>query len=117
VTEEEQARKKRIHEKAEMSYAKASMPSRMQKDQDRKAQLPPKHLGEEYTFKPKIGEMKTAEMFKSMQRKFEDSLARKKSQMAVTRPKSPNFSKPKSRHKEFHQKLLETKVNPSTEIL
>jgi len=41
--------------------------------------------------------MKTAEMFKSMQRKFEDSLARKKSQMAVTRPKSPNFSKPKSK--------------------
>lgn len=32
LQEEEQARKKRIHEKAEMSYAKASMPSRMQKD-------------------------------------------------------------------------------------
>jgi hypothetical protein len=86
-----------------MSYAKASMPSRMQKDQDRKAQLPPKHLGEQYTFKPKIGEMKTAEMFKSMQRKFEDSLARKKSQMAVTRPKSPNFSKPKSKPLERDQ--------------
>lgn len=32
LVEAEQARKKRIHEQAEMSYAKASMPSRMQKD-------------------------------------------------------------------------------------
>lgn len=42
-------------------------------------------------------------MFKAMQRKFEDSLARKKSQMAVTRPKSPNFTKPKSKPLERDQ--------------
>lgn len=36
-------------------------------------------------------------MFKTMQRKFEEQLARKKSQMAVTKPRSPNFSKSKSK--------------------
>ncbi len=79
MEEEEIARQKRIHEMAEISYAKSSMPSRMQKDIDRKAQLPPKDLSEHYTFKPKVGEIVTAEMFKVMQRKFEDKLLRKKS--------------------------------------
>lgn len=32
-----------------------------------------------------------------MQRKFEDKLLRKKSQMAKTKPRSPNFVKSKSR--------------------
>lgn len=36
-------------------------------------------------------------MFKAMQRKFEEKLNRKKSQMAVTKPQSPNFTKSKSR--------------------
>ena len=41
LQQEEQARKKRIHEQAEISYAKASMPSRMQKDHDRKTSEQP----------------------------------------------------------------------------
>lgn len=36
IEEEEIARQKRIHEMAEMSYSRSSMPSRMQKDLDRK---------------------------------------------------------------------------------
>lgn len=36
IEKEEQERKKRISEQAEISYARASMPSRMQKDHDRK---------------------------------------------------------------------------------
>jgi hypothetical protein len=36
-------------------------------------------------------------MFKQKQRKFEEQLLRKKSQMAITRPQSPNFAKTKSR--------------------
>jgi len=36
-------------------------------------------------------------MFKTMQRKFEEKLLRKKSQMAITKPKSPDFYKTKSR--------------------
>lgn len=36
IEEEEIARQKRIHEMAEISYGKSSMPSRMQKDLDRK---------------------------------------------------------------------------------
>ena len=32
-----------------------------------------------------------------MQRKFEEKLNRRKSQMAVTKPKSPNFQKTKQR--------------------
>lgn len=79
MEEEEIARQKRIHEMAEISYGKSSMPSRMQKDLDRKKQLPPKDLAEHYTFKPKIGELVTAEMFRTMQRRFEEKLLRKKS--------------------------------------
>lgn len=37
IEEEEIARQKRVHEMAEISYAKSKMPSRMQKDMDRKA--------------------------------------------------------------------------------
>lgn len=44
MEEEEIARQKRIHEMAEISYARSHMPSRMQKDRDRKAQIPPKDL-------------------------------------------------------------------------
>lgn len=86
-----------MHEQAEISYAKASMPSRMQKDHDRKqTDLPKKDpIAEQYSFKPKIGETVTSEMFKQMQRKFEEKLNRKKSQMAVTKPRSPNFQKTK----------------------
>jgi hypothetical protein len=50
------------------------MPSRMQKDLERRSQLPPKPLGEEYSFKPKIGKAVTAEMFKEQQQKFMDDL-------------------------------------------
>jgi hypothetical protein len=42
------------------------MPSRMQKEQDRRAAKGPikDSLDDLYTFKPKIGELVTAEMFK-----------------------------------------------------
>lgn len=70
----------------------------MQKDFDRKKSEPNKDpTADLYPFKPKIGEAVTAEMFRSMQRKFEEKLNRKKSQMAVTKPRSPNFTKSKSR--------------------
>lgn len=61
VEKDKQDRSKRVHEMAEISYAKSSMPSRMQKDLDRKANEPPAKdtLGEHYTFKPKIGEIVT----------------------------------------------------------
>lgn len=57
------------------------MPSRMQKDYDRKATEQPKKdpIAEQYSFKPKIGETVTGEMFKQMQRKFEEKLNRRKS--------------------------------------
>lgn len=91
-------RKKRVHEQAEISYSKSRMPSRMQKDFDRKKnEIKKDPTADLYPFKPKIGEAVTGEMFKTMQRKFEEKLNRKKSQMAVTKPQSPNFSKPKSR--------------------
>lgn len=67
------------------------MPTRMQKDLDRKAQMTESLPEETYSFKPKIGETVTAEMFKSKQHKFEEKIQRKKSQMAVTIPKSPQF--------------------------
>ena len=57
-------RKKRVKEYAEAKLAQAAMPSRMQKDLERRSQLPPKPLGDEYSFKPKIGKAVTAEMFK-----------------------------------------------------
>lgn len=50
MEKEEQSRKKRIHEQAEINYSKARMPSRMQKDKDRKSQLPPKDKHEEFSF-------------------------------------------------------------------
>lgn len=88
IEKDKQERSKRVHEMAEISYAKSSMPSRMQKDLDRKANEPPAKdtLSEHYTFKPKIGETVTGQMFKQMQRNFEAKLSRKKSQMAVTKP-------------------------------
>lgn len=66
IKEEEQARKKRIHEQAEISFAKSSMPSRMQKDLDRKKSEGPQKdaISDQYSFKPKIGETVTGEMFK-----------------------------------------------------
>lgn len=73
------------------------MPSRMQKDADRKKQIAPEDLQEQYSFKPKIGKKVTGEMFKQMQRNFEDQLQRRKSQTAKTKPKSPNFEKPRAR--------------------
>jgi hypothetical protein len=61
---EEVARKKRIKELAESKLAQAAMPSRMKQDLERRAALPPKStVDEDCTFKPKIGEMKTAEDF------------------------------------------------------
>ncbi len=53
--EEEITRQKRIRETAELSYSKSHMPTRMQKEIDRKSQLPPKSQQENYPFKPKIG--------------------------------------------------------------
>ena len=98
IEKQDQDRKKRIHEQAEISYAKASMPSRMQKAANREKEKPSKSLqAEQYSFQPKINEAVTSEMFKTMQRKFEAKLNRKKSQMAVTRPKSPDFQKQKQR--------------------
>lgn len=97
MKKEEQERQKRVHKNAEISYAKAKMPSRMQRDQDRKAQLPPPKLEEEYSFQPKINKPKTAEQYKKMQKKFEENMQKKKSQMTVTRPISPNFTKKQSK--------------------
>ena len=97
MREQEEERKKRIHENAQASIKRANMPPRMQKDADRKKQIPPKDLQEQYSFRPKIGKKVTGEMFKAMQRNFEDQLQRKKSQTAHTIPKSPNFEKVKSR--------------------
>lgn len=48
------------------------MPSRMQKDLERKSTQGSIPQAPEHTFKPKIGQPKTAEMFKAMQQKFED---------------------------------------------
>lgn len=69
----------------------------MQKDHDRKEQMPKKVKEEQYSFKPKIGEMKTGEMFKAMQRKFEEQLMSKKSQVSTTKPVSPKFTKTKTK--------------------
>jgi hypothetical protein len=66
IHEEEITRQKRIRETAELSYAKSHMPTRMQKECDRKAQLPPKSQQENYSFKPKIGQVVTSEMFLEM---------------------------------------------------
>jgi len=41
------------------------MPSRMQKDKDRKAQIPVVDKHEKYSFKPIVGPLVTAEDFKS----------------------------------------------------
>lgn len=53
------------------------MPSRMQQDLERKSQMP-KPKAEEYSFKPKINEMKTAEDFQLQHQKFEAQLQSKK---------------------------------------
>lgn len=52
VEKQEQDRKKRIHEQAEISYAKASMPSRMQKAANRESEKPKAKdpIAEMYTF-------------------------------------------------------------------
>ena len=56
--------------------------------------MPPKQTEVDmYSFKPKINELVTAEQFKKAQNKFNSKLNKKKSQMQVTRPKSPNFTK------------------------
>ena len=73
------------------------MPSRMQKDHDRKIHIPPEDKSEKFTFKPKTNEVITAKQFQEMQRKFEEKLHRKKSQMAVTIPHSPKFKETKIR--------------------
>lgn len=44
MREQEEERKKRIHENAQASIKRANMPPRMQKDADRKKQIPPKDL-------------------------------------------------------------------------
>ena len=67
------------------------MPSRMQKDHDSKMLIPPEDKSENFTFKTKTNEVITAKQFQEMQRKFEEKLHRKKSQMAVTIPRSPKF--------------------------
>lgn len=80
VQEEQIARQKRIHEHAELNYGKAHLPSRMQKDVDRKARLPPKpDASTQYPHKPEINPPVTADMFKHMQRKFAEKIERKKS--------------------------------------
>ena len=98
IQEEDQKRRKSVHEKAELLLAQSKMPSRMQKDMDRKKQLPPKDLAEQYTFKPKLGNTDiNAEKFATMQRKFSEKLLARKSQTAITRPRSPNFQPSKHR--------------------
>lgn len=68
-------------------------------------------MEDQYTFKPKIGEPVSAEQFKAMQRKFEEKIQRKKSQMATTKPQSPNFSKTK--HKPLQKDYVnETPTKP-----
>lgn len=69
----------------------------MQKATDAQKQLPPKHSGEEYPFRPSINECVTAEMFKLKQRKFQEKLQQKKQQTATTKPHSPKFTPVKQR--------------------
>lgn len=89
----------------------------------------PKDKQVQYSFKPKIGEMKTAEMFRSMQKSFESQLQRKKSQVSTTTPKSPKFTKTKTRPLErsyvneappqpdkLKQLLAKSMTKPSTQV-
>lgn len=80
------ARQQRIKQEAEAKLALAKAPERMQKDLERRSNLPPKPLGDDYTFKPKIGKAVTAEMFKELHDKFAEDLMNKKSQMSLTKP-------------------------------
>ena len=50
-----------------------------------------------YSFNPKINDLVTKEQFEKQQLKFNQKLQKKKSQMQVTRPKSPNFTKKQSK--------------------
>jgi|LauGreDrversion4_2_1035121.scaffolds.fasta_scaffold383144_1 hypothetical protein len=91
------AREQRIKQEAEAKLALAKAPERMQKDLERRSNLPPKPLGDDYTFKPKIGKAVTAEMFKELHEKFAEDLMNKKSQMSLTKPQEPNISKSRPR--------------------
>ena len=51
-----------------------------------------------HSFMPKINELVTREQFEKQQLKFNQKLSKKKSQMQVTRPKSPNFTKRQSKN-------------------
>ena len=73
------------------------MPSRMQQDADNKKQNPTQLKREEYSFKPHINEPKTASMFKKMQDKFLEKLNKRKGEFVPVTPKSPNFTKTKSK--------------------
>jgi hypothetical protein len=62
----EEERLKRIHAAAEESHARAKMPRRMQQDLENKKRNPKKAPEPEYSFKPMIGDLKTAADFKIM---------------------------------------------------
>ena len=76
---------------AASSHSRSKMPTRMQLDLNLKQKTEIKQ--EEYSFRPKIGELITAQMFEEKQKRFHDKLQRQKSLSAVTVPKSPNFVK------------------------
>ena len=79
-TKGKEERKRRIQEEAEAKLALAKAPERMQKDlEKRSTNVQQKPLGDDYTFKPKIGKLVTAEMFKEQQERFAEELKNKKS--------------------------------------
>jgi hypothetical protein len=97
IKKEEEERIKRINSEAKINQAKARMPSRMQQDADNRKQNPKTIKQEEYSFKPQINEPKTGAMFKKMQDKFLEKLNKRKGEFVPVQPRSPNFTKTKSR--------------------
>jgi hypothetical protein len=66
LEKENRDREQRVRRNAEISKSKSSMPPRMQRDMDRKAQEAKKPPKQEYSFAPKINASKTAaQMLKS----------------------------------------------------
>ena len=63
-TKGKEERKRRIQQEAEAKLAQSKAPERMQKDLEKRQSVQPQPLGDDYTFKPKIGKLVTAEMFK-----------------------------------------------------
>lgn len=61
---QEEARLKRIHQKAKENYGLASMPNRMQQAAEDEKRKEKKPVVQEFSFKPMINEAVTGEQFK-----------------------------------------------------